>query len=560
MPGSFDQVTLDTLYHGPGTMQTHIRQLPEPANSHQNASSISFLPAAGGSIALVTSDRLTADPTEINKSIQRLYYAPLENTMKYGQIQLLTMDGKPAANGAGCYCSADGLLYFAAKADNDDPNDYDLFSGKPQVIGTRVTITNVLPLRTLNQLSTFESQPTLDPTGKTIYFVSDRVGGEGGTDIWYSERASTSAEWSTPKPLPPPVNSPCDELSPSFSPDGKTVYFSSNGHATVGGYDLFKSHVLPSSGAGAASFSEPENLGIPINTRYDEIFPFALNDTAFFWSSNKPSDTHNRNLYTITHERNPATQEERLKFAQQEERLQIAHMQEDSIIRAKEEEQKRIQEAPVDVYVHVRRDQDHRPADGADLFVRRDSVELYRGVVPPSGNFLIKVKRDNSYDFGAELERTFFDVQHLDLHGYKDTSAEVNLYLPDTLVLRINFPFDDYQHPYEYVIDENGVASTMTWRQALDLTAHSTIRSLANLREMVITGHTDSLGTDSYNERLGFRRATFIAAELEKRGVPKGIMTVRSEGRKQPVSRRPQESDEIFRLRSRRVEFVKVFK
>jgi OmpA-OmpF porin, OOP family len=99
----------------------------------------------------------------------------------------------------------------------------------------------------------------------------------------------------------------------------------------------------------------------------------------------------------------------------------------------------------------------------------------------------------------------------------------------------------------------------MTWTQALDLTAHSALRSLSRLREFVLIGHTDSLGSDAYNQRLGFRRATFVAEELEKRGVPQNIIRIVSKGREQPVARRPGESDELFRLRSRRVEFIKVF-
>ena len=86
------------------------------------------------------------------------------------------------------------------------------------------------------------------------------------------------------------------------------------------------------------------------------------------------------------------------------------------------------------------------------------------------------------------------------------------------------------------------------------------MQSLHDLKELILIGHTDSLGTDAYNDRLGFERATFVANELEKRGIPKAIIRVKSAGRTEPVSRRPDESDEIFRLRSRRVEFIKVFK
>jgi OmpA-OmpF porin, OOP family len=100
----------------------------------------------------------------------------------------------------------------------------------------------------------------------------------------------------------------------------------------------------------------------------------------------------------------------------------------------------------------------------------------------------------------------------------------------------------------------------MRWQTSLDLIAQSTKRSLTGLKEMIIIGHTDSMGTDDYNERLGMRRAMFIRDELVKRGVPRSVLKVQSRGRRQPVPRRVEETDEIYRLRSRRAEFVKVFK
>ena len=215
---------------------------------------------------------------------------------------------------------------------------------------------------------------------------------------------------------------------------------------------------------------------------------------------------------------------------------------------------------PVQIVANVTRGNDNRPAEGSDIFVRKDSSEIFRGKVPASGTIGFKVNRDAVYDVGAETEDAFFDVKQVDLRGSRDSVVHVSLHLPDTLVIRINFPFDDYQNPYEFTIDENGQSSAITWQQALDLTAHSALASLDRLKELIIIGHTDSLGSDAYNERLGYRRATFVALQLEKRGVPARIIKVESRGRTQPVARRPGEADDLFRLRSRRAEFVKVFK
>ena len=254
-----------------------------------------------------------------------------------------------------------------------------------------------------------------------------------------------------------------------------------------------------------------------------------------------------QNLYTIT--RTLLNQPEGHGHVAEGPRPVPQHLQPDTAL----------PQGPVEIIAHVTQGAANHPAVGSDIYVRKDSVEIYRGIIPPSGLMGFKVKRDGIYDVGAETDEAFFDVKEVDTRGNKDSAVNIYLHVPDTLVLRVNFPFDDYQHPYQFVIDENGLASSMTWTQALDLTAHATMRSIAKLRELILIGHTDSLGSDTYNNRLGLRRATFIAQELEKRGVPHNIIRVVSRGREQPVEKRPGESDELFRLRSRRVEFIKVF-
>jgi hypothetical protein len=569
-PGTFDKTLLDTVFSGLGIVQSHITMLPVPPNSAAEDYAITFIPnmvgnAGGGYIALITSNRASAEQDNVGTSAQRIFSARFINTTKFGPLKEVQTGNIPLPVGTAFYSKADRLLYFSAKAPNDDPDDYDLYTASVTVDGDQVSLSNVRPLTSLNAKGHFDSQPALDPTGTHIYFVSDREGGDGGTDIWFSQRTSaTSADWSAPQPLPEPVNSACDELSPfMLSSDPNTLYFASNGHETVGGYDLFKTHIRN------GRYSDPENLGKPINTAADEVFPSALNDTAFFWSSNKEASVAGMNLYTITRTLiSPLTARGQIP---EPGRIDVNHLQEDTAQPASPAKPPASTPVslpvvptpplgPVEIIAHVTRGGDNRPAAGADIYVRKDSVELYRGTVPESGMMGFKVNRDSEYDVGAETEDAFFDVKHVDLHGFKDSVIHVYLHLPDTLVIRINFPFDDYQHPYDYTIDDQGQASSVTWQQALDLTAHSAQRSMAKLKELLLIGYTDSLGTDAYNDRLGLERATFIATELEKLGVPKAMIRVTSAGRTMPVARRADESDETFRLRSRRVEFIKVFK
>ena len=111
-----------------------------------------------------------------------------------------------------------------------------------------------------------ETHGTFADEGRTIYFVSDRPGGLGGKDIYVSRKLPTG-EWGKPQNLGAVVNTPEDEASPFIHSDGKTLYFASEGHNSMGGYDVFYS-VRNDSGV----WSEPVNVGYPINTPDDDLF------------------------------------------------------------------------------------------------------------------------------------------------------------------------------------------------------------------------------------------------------------------------------------------------
>ncbi len=112
----------------------------------------------------------------------------------------------------------------------------------------------------------FDGQPSIDPTGNVLYFASNRPGGYGGYDLYKVERKNSEMAWSAPINLGPTINTEFDEKTPFMHCDGKTLYFSSNGHGGVGGFDIFHAR-LDDNG----KFSEPKNIGYPLNTESDEV-------------------------------------------------------------------------------------------------------------------------------------------------------------------------------------------------------------------------------------------------------------------------------------------------
>ncbi len=119
--------------------------------------------------------------------------------------------------------------------------------------------------RSINSKAT-EIAASITTEGNAIYFASDRSGGYGGVDLYVS-RKLPNGKWGPAENLGPNINTVRDEDFPNISPDGKTIYFSSKGHSSMGGYDIFKATWDPEK----SKFSGVYNIGFPINTPEDNM-------------------------------------------------------------------------------------------------------------------------------------------------------------------------------------------------------------------------------------------------------------------------------------------------
>jgi outer membrane protein OmpA-like peptidoglycan-associated protein len=160
--------------------------------------------------------------------------------------------------------SADGqTLYMSLCRRPDGAGDCDLYQS--QLAGDQWTAPQNLA-RPLNSPE-WDAQPSVTADGNSMYFSSRRAGSiEGSEDLFVSYR-TTSGTWTPPQNLNEPVNTRFNERSPFISADGKTLYFSSNGHPGFGNHDLFMTRKLDD-----GTWSEPVNLGRPINSYGDDAF------------------------------------------------------------------------------------------------------------------------------------------------------------------------------------------------------------------------------------------------------------------------------------------------
>ena len=149
------------------------------------------------------------------------------------------------------------------------------------------------PLEIFNTPS-WENHVTISADEKTLFFVSDRPGGLGGTDIWRCLKLP-NGEWSKPFNLGPPINSSYNEQSPFIHPDGKTLYYSSDGEQSMGGYDIFFSKKIDN-----IKWSNPINMGFPLNTVDDDLFfTTSADGERGYYASNHEGGYGGNDLYMV---------------------------------------------------------------------------------------------------------------------------------------------------------------------------------------------------------------------------------------------------------------------
>ena len=199
----------------------------------------------------VSFDGNTIVYTEKRGEVNAIFYSKKERGKWQTPIEI-TSEINAGEDCSSCSLNSDGTELFLYKTDNYDGALY----------SSKFKDDYWSPIKKLNRnINTkfYESHAAISADGKKLYFTSNRNGGEGNLDIYVSEK-DESGEWGPAVNLGPTVNTPYNEDTPFITEDGSTLYFSSEGHSSMGGYDLFKSNYTVS------GWETPENLGYPVNS------------------------------------------------------------------------------------------------------------------------------------------------------------------------------------------------------------------------------------------------------------------------------------------------------
>ena len=218
-----------------------------------------------------------------NKDDQGDFYEHIYFSEKVGnnwtQAKLMPSPINTKKSTSALYLSADGQYLLSSMVNNDNnigPLGRGIFESykngnvwtDPQIFQNKVNT------------SYLETSANMDLNKNMVFFVSDRDGGLGGKDLWMIKKLDNGS-WSSPQNLGEPINTEYDEESPYFHSDGKTLYFSSKGHSSIGGLDIFKSELDKE-----LNWSSPKNMCYPINTVNDDLsfVPTVTGNKAYFSS------------------------------------------------------------------------------------------------------------------------------------------------------------------------------------------------------------------------------------------------------------------------------------
>ncbi len=354
---------------------------------------------------------------------------------------------------------------------------------------------------------TWDSQPCFAADGKTLYFVSARAGGQGGSDIWYST-LSDEGDWSRPVNAGPVINTPKEEMAPLIHPDGATMYFSSKGHTGMGGFDLFVTR-KDSSG----QWTEPGNMGWPINTPSDEInIVVATNGKAAYISSDLDEGYGGYDIYRF--ELPAALAPGRVSYL------------EGKVYDAETKE-------PLDANIVL------IDLESGNTVVRCSS-EAYNGhyiaALPGGRNYALNVSRPGyvfySENFNLRMENVPEEAVVMDVPLRRVKSGQ-------SFVLKNIFFETD-----EYSLDELSLVEL--YKLNAFLVQNPDIR-------IMICGHTDDVGTEAYNFELSEKRARSVHSFLIEAGISPDRLEYKGFGKSQPVSGNETEEG---RALNRRTEVV----
>ncbi|MDR0712262.1 MAG: OmpA family protein [Prevotellaceae bacterium] len=430
-------------------------------------------------------------------------------------------------NEAAAGISLNGDMLFVFLGENGGDLGYTTLDG-----------TTWMPKKTLgNAINSpaHEASASLSPDRRTLYFVSNRDNQQGNHQIYYSTKDLQGA-WTPAQPIGAPIASGYDERAVFIHANGKTLYFSSNGHNTMGGYDIFRSDFED------GKWTTPVNLGYPINTPEDDLF-FMLNASGryAYFSSFREGGEGLYDLYRITFigadkPTISASEDNLIAYIQKpqsevlaEKKVQIANT---TVTLLKGTVKDAKTNTPVYANIEIT---DNDLGIPIATFSSNSETGSYMVVLPSGKNYGLVVNAKNYLFYSENVnirDHTEYQEIHKDIlmNGIGSVGSKV-------VLNNIFFNSGSAQFSQTSIIELDRMVALLNEQPKL---------------RIEVSGHTDNVGSAEFNYNLSMERAKSVVDYLIKAGIDADRLTYVGYGFDQPVA---SNATTEGRLANRRTEF-----
>lgn len=489
---------IDCLRFRAEAVQNPVSFSPENMGGNINSEENEYLPAMTADLSEILFTRQSF-VEEGKPAAEDFFISKREGMQWQPAVKLPGVLNSDFNEGAGCLSPDGRYIYFTRCGAGDSHGSCDIYRsermgtqwGKPENLGANVNS------------SSWDAQPSIASDGRTLFFVSNRAGGFGESDIYYSY-LKDDGTWTKAKNCGEAINTPGKEMSPFIHPSNQMLYFSSDYHCGMGGLDIFYSRLEN------GRFTPPINLGYPINTEADESsFIVSAHGDYAVYASQRADGRGGLDLYAF-------------ELYAEARPVAVTYM------RGKiyDKESKKTVRASFEI---------------RNLKTSRIVSSGYSD--PVSGEYLICLPVGSDYAFSTNAEGYLFFSENFSLatdDGKESFEKDIELSrieVGSSLVLHnIFFANNSSDLLAESFVELNTLAELL--------------KNNPNLK-VEIGGHTDDVGGEEYNLKLSQKRAEAVKSYLVEKGTAPQRLSCRGYGFSKPIT---DNSSEDLRAMNRRTE------
>ncbi len=379
-----------------------------------------------------------------------------------------------------------------------------------------------------------ESSVSLTFDGKRMYFVSDKDGGYGDRDIYYSE-IDVNGDWGPSKNIGAEINTKYPEEAVFVHPDGVTMYFSSKGHNSMGGYDIFRTKLVN------GQWQKPENLGYPINGPDDDVF-FVVSGSGnrAYFASAKTGGFGDKDIYKITFlgpEKSPI-------LNLQDQLISVIANPVNSL---KAEGNIEVKSSKLTLLKGIVSDEESgSPLESSIDLINNEKDQVLATFKSNSstGKYLVTLPSGNNYGIAIRKEGYMFHSENFiiaDTLSFQEFVLNIKMKkieVGNSVVLKnIFFDFDQSKIRSESINELNSLVKLLKDNPKI---------------KVEISSHTDNIGSEDYNQKLSESRCKAVIDYVISKGIIANRLIPKGYGESKAID---SNDTELGRQNNRRTEF-----